>query len=78
MCFEMPLKIVEVKGRKAKAKTIGGRHSHRVSLELLKDIKVGDYVMVQGGFAISKVEKEEIQELIGLLKNKNTKEGGGK
>jgi len=39
----------------------------KVSIELIKDAKVGDYVMVHVGFAISKVDKEEADESLRLI-----------
>ena len=39
----------------------------RVSVELIKDIKIGDYVMVHVGFAISKVDKKRADESLRLI-----------
>ncbi len=39
----------------------------RISLMLLDEVKVGDYVLLHAGFAISKINEEEAQELFELL-----------
>ena len=71
MCFELPSEVIEIDGQAAKVE--GAGHTHKVSLELVKDVKVGDYVLVQADFAISKVEKSQVEELMDLLKNTNKK-----
>lgn len=68
MCFEIPSKIIFIKDKKAKVDHNG--HKHNVSLDLIKNVKVGDYVMVQGDYAISKMDKKDVKEIIDLLKDK--------
>ena len=39
----------------------------KANVELIKDAKIGDYVMVHVGFAISKVDEKEAQENLRLI-----------
>lgn len=44
-----------------------GGVKRKVNLLLLPDAKVGDYLLLHAGFAISKIEEKEAQELLNLL-----------
>jgi hydrogenase expression/formation protein HypC len=66
MCFELPSKIISIKDKEATVDFLG--QQGKVSLVLVDDVKLGDYVMVKGGLAVSKVKKEEAKEIISLLK----------
>ena len=57
MCLALPGKIIEIKGKTGTVEMLGV--SREVSLELIKDYKLGDYVLVHAGCAISKVDEEE-------------------
>ncbi len=57
MCLALPGKIIEIKGKTGIVEMLGV--SREVSLELIKDYKLGDYVLVHAGCAISKVDEEE-------------------
>ena len=41
----------------------------RTSFALLKDVKIGDWVIIHAGFAISRLDEEESQETLTLLKD---------
>jgi hydrogenase expression/formation protein HypC len=45
---------------------IGGVRK-RVSLELVEDVGVGDYILLHAGFAIQKVSEEDALETLKLL-----------
>ena len=57
MCLAFPAKILKVDGAIAKVERKGVERD--VSLMLLPDAKVGDYVLVHAGFAMEKVEKDD-------------------
>ena len=65
MCIAIPLKIVEIKDEVGIGEVGGVKR--KVSLLLLNEVKVGDYVLLHAGFAISKVKKEEAEELLEML-----------
>lgn len=56
MCLAVPSKIIEMNNGTAKVDVDGV--VREASLMLLDDAKIGDYVIVHAGFAISKVDEE--------------------
>jgi len=70
MCIAIPVKIVEIKDKVGTGEV--GRVKRKVSLLLLDEVKVGDYVLLHAGFAISKVKKEEAEELLEMLASLET------
>lgn len=66
MCLAIPGKVVKIENQVSEVDIMGARR--RVSIELLKDIKVGDYVLVHAGCAIAKVNEEEAKQTIELFK----------
>jgi len=60
------MKVKEIKGKYALVEAEGIRKE--VNIEFLKDIKVGDYVMVHAGFAIEKFDKKKAEETLGFFK----------
>ena len=65
MCLAVPSKIMEITEDRAKV-DFGGVH-RTISLQLMPDVKVGDYVLVHTGFAISKVDPEEARLTLKLV-----------
>ncbi|HHF98467.1 HypC/HybG/HupF family hydrogenase formation chaperone [Candidatus Aerophobetes bacterium] len=65
MCLAIPVKLVLREENKGWVEM--GNTKREVDLTLLPDAKVGDYVLVHAGFAISKVEEKEAEELLELL-----------
>ena len=57
MCLAVPLKITSIDGPDAVAERDGVRRTIRV--DLLKEPKVGEYVMVHAGFAIERLDEEQ-------------------
>ena len=66
MCLAIPMKVVEIEGNKGIVEYTGIKRE--VGLELLEDVKVDDWVIIHTGFAISKLNEEEAQETLSLLK----------
>ena len=68
MCLGVPTRIVDIEeeGKIAIADAMGVRM--RISLELLPDeVKVGDYVIVHVGYAISKLDEREAEESLRMI-----------
>ena len=67
MCLSIPGKIIAINGKFASVDygTQGVREN--VNITLVKG-KVGNYVLVQGGFAIKILTQSEAQEVIDALK----------
>lgn len=64
MCLGVPAKIIEIEGSMALVEFGGARR--KISIAMLPDAAVGDYVIVHAGYAISKVDEEEALEELNL------------
>ncbi len=67
MCLAIPAKIITVDevGESAVA-SVDNVHVE-VSLALVDDVKVGDYVLVHVGYALNKIDEQEAQETLALF-----------
>lgn len=65
MCLAVPARIVKIDGSIADLE-IGGVIK-RASLDLVEEVKVGDYVILHAGFAIQKLDEREAKETLRLL-----------
>ncbi|NLO06628.1 MAG: HypC/HybG/HupF family hydrogenase formation chaperone [candidate division WS1 bacterium] len=65
MCVAIPSKVVEIEDQVATVELGGNRSTAR--LDLLDDVKVGDYVLVHAGFAITTVDEEYAKETLAML-----------
>lgn len=69
MCLGIPLKIIEINGNNAIGEMNGIKRNIRV--DFIKDIKIGDYVMVHAGFALDKMNEELAKETIQCINEVN-------
>ena len=70
MCLGIPGEIISIEEddqQLRKAKVRFGGITRDAYLDLVPDAAVGDYVIVHVGFAISKVDAEEAQQVFDLL-----------
>lgn len=65
MCLAIPALIRTIEGKEAEA-DMGGI-SRRISLWLTPEAKVGDYVLIHTGYAISVLDQEEAEETLRLF-----------
>ncbi len=67
MCLAVPMKIVSIDKDMTIAEVDGVRRE--ASLMVLNDdVTVGDYVLIHAGFAISRLDEDEAQETIALMR----------
>ena len=66
MCLAIPSKIVEIKEGLGIIDADGV--IRKVSLLLLDEAKVGDYVIVHAGFALHKIDEEAAMESLSILR----------
>ena len=66
MCLAIPAKIIEIKDGMGTIDMDGTKRE--VSLLLLNDAKIGDYVIVHAGFAIHKIDESEAMESLKVLR----------
>ena len=60
------MKVLSKRGDKAIVKSSG--INREISVALLKDVKIGDYVIVHAGFAIEKVNEARAKETLEIWK----------
>ena len=65
MCLAIPCASARIEGTMAEVE-LGGV-SRQVSLVLTPEARVGDYVLVHTGFAISVLDEEEAQQTLALF-----------
>jgi hydrogenase expression/formation protein HypC len=67
MCLGIPAKVIEIDdSQQGKVDYLGTKV--RVSFALLEDIHPGDWVIVHAGFAITRLDEDEAQETLSLLR----------
>ena len=66
MCLAIPAKITKIDNSMGTIDMEGIQRE--VSLLLLEDAKIGDYVIVHAGFAIHKIDEAEAKESLKVLR----------
>lgn len=65
MCLAVPMEVIGIDGRQARVRAGGVELT--VSLDLVEETRVGDYVIVHAGFAIQRLDAGEARENLALL-----------
>ncbi|WP_088186301.1 HypC/HybG/HupF family hydrogenase formation chaperone [Desulfosporosinus sp. FKA] len=65
MCLAIPAKIVSIDGVIAKVDMMGNERI--ISIDLVPEVKIGEYVLVHAGFAIGVVDDQSAKETEELL-----------
>jgi hydrogenase expression/formation protein HypC len=67
MCLGIPAKVTEIdESNLGKIDYLGTKI--KVNFALVENVEVGDWVIVHAGYAISKLNEEEAQETLSLLR----------
>ncbi len=67
MCLGIPAKVVQIgDANLGKVDYIGTLV--KTNFSLLEEVKIGDWVIVHAGFAIARLDEEEAQETLDLLR----------
>jgi hydrogenase expression/formation protein HypC len=66
MCLAVPMKVVEIKGEMAIVCL--GSVKRRANIQLIPNVRVGDYIIVHTGFGIQKLNKKEAKRTLELFK----------
>ena len=69
MCLAVPAKVIEIKDAMGRVELSGVIRD--VSLMLLPEAKVGDFVLVHAGFAMQIVDEKSAEETNALLAEMN-------
>jgi hydrogenase expression/formation protein HypC len=62
MCLAIPAKIIEMNGTEGQVELSGV--TRRVSLQMVPEAKLGDYVLLHTGYAISLIDEDEARETL--------------
>ena len=63
MCLSIPAKVISIDGEMAKV-SVNGVIAN-ISLQLVDEVKIGEYVLVHTGYALQKLTFEEADEALG-------------
>lgn len=66
MCLGIPAKIVKIDGEYADANINGA--TIRIGLQLLEEVKQGDYVLVHTGYALEKLSEKEALDTLETIR----------
>lgn len=67
MCVGVPMQVISIEGDQALTEVDGVKRE--ASLMLLdQEVKVGDFVIIHAGFAISKLDEEDAKVTLELMR----------
>ncbi len=66
MCLAVPVRVVELQGGDMAIVDLGGIRKE-VSLALVEDVAVGDYVILHVGYALTKLDPAEAEKTLALF-----------
>jgi hydrogenase expression/formation protein HypC len=64
MCLAIPMKLIKIEEKKGIVELSGIKKE--ISLDLLKEVEIGDYLIIHAGFAIEKLNEEEAKKTLSL------------
>lgn len=67
MCVAIPGRVIKLYKDKAQVEFIGSKKI--VNTALIKDIKIGDYLLIHVGIAIEKIDEDEGEKTIDIFKS---------
>jgi hydrogenase expression/formation protein HypC len=65
MCLAVPMRVKKLEGDFAQVETAG--LVRRINIQMLPQLKIGDYVMVHAGFAIQKLDPKQAKETLRII-----------
>jgi hydrogenase expression/formation protein HypC len=70
MCLAVPAKIIELNGDDAIADCVGNHIQTKTTL--VPEVKLGDFILIHAGFAITVLDEEEAKKTWKLLEDMDT------
>jgi hydrogenase expression/formation protein HypC len=64
MCLAIPMKLIKIEGNKGIVELSGVKKE--ISLDLLKEVEIGDYLIIHAGFAIEKLNEAEAKKTLAI------------
>lgn len=69
MCLATPQKIKQINGPRAIVES--KNHEHSVDISLVKDVRIGDYILAHANMAINKIPAEEAKKILQMVNKIN-------
>jgi len=66
MCLALPVRVVEIGTGDAAIVDLGGIRKE-ISLALVEDVAVGDFVILHVGYALTRLDREEAERTLALF-----------
>jgi len=73
MCLALPAKIISIDEATDTAMVALGEVSVEVSLALVEDVQIDDYVLIHVGYALNKISQQEADETLKLFEEAGLK-----
>jgi hydrogenase expression/formation protein HypC len=67
MCLALPVRVVELVGDEDAVVDLGGIRK-QISLALVEDVAVGDFVVLHVGYALTKLDPDEAEKTLALFR----------
>lgn len=67
MCLALPARVIAIDAATEMATVALGEVRKAISLALVEDVQVGDYLLIHVGYALHKVSEEEAQRTLELF-----------
>jgi hydrogenase expression/formation protein HypC len=64
MCLAIPMKLIKIEGNKGLVELSGVKKE--ISLALLGEVEIGDYLIIHAGFAIERLNEEEAKKTLAI------------
>lgn len=62
MCLAVPMRVKRIEGNFALVEA--GRVIRKVNIQMVNNVRIGDYVMIHAGFAIEKIDLKEAKKTL--------------
>jgi hydrogenase expression/formation protein HypC len=66
MCLAIPAKVIEISAGDQAIVELGGVKKD-ISLALVEDVQIGDYVIVHVGYALTRLDPDEAAKTLALM-----------
>ena len=74
MCLAIPGKVIEIDEATDMATVSVGNVRKEVSIALIEDVALGDYVLIHVGYALNKISQDEAEKTLKLFEEMGMEE----
>lgn len=68
MCLALPAKVVELDGAESAVVELGGVRQ-KVNLGLVEEVRLGDFLIIHVGYALTKLDPVEAEKTLSLMRS---------